>query len=213
MAHFRTAALVSAGAWDAWNVTEDADLGLRLARLGYRVGTLASRTAEEAPPTLRAIFRQRTRWMKGWMQTLGVHLRDPAALVRDLGPLRSMAVIATFAAGIAGPMIWPLVMGILVHDAVAGSLLAPIGIVQAIASTLCLGLAAVGIVTMLTPMVIGARRLGIGSSLWFLPLLPLWHVLLFVAGWRALFDLFRDPFGWAKTDHGHAKKRDVIAKL
>ena len=66
--HFRRAALVEVGGWDPFNVTEDADLGLRLARFGYRSATLDLPTLEEAPATLRPWMRQRTRWFKGWMR-------------------------------------------------------------------------------------------------------------------------------------------------
>jgi cellulose synthase/poly-beta-1,6-N-acetylglucosamine synthase-like glycosyltransferase len=66
--HFRRDTLVAAGGWDAWNVTEDADLGLRLAALGYDVDVLASETAEAAPEVLGQWFPQRTRWFKGWIR-------------------------------------------------------------------------------------------------------------------------------------------------
>jgi glycosyltransferase XagB len=82
--HFRVEALLAAGAWDAWNVTEDADLGLRLARLGYRVGKLESTTWEEAPVTLRPWLRQRTRWLKGWMRP--VKIENSAAISTSMAP-------------------------------------------------------------------------------------------------------------------------------
>ena len=97
--HFHRERLNEVGGWDAWNVTEDADLGVRLARHGWRVATFASRTDEEAPVTLRSFFHQRVRWKKGWLQTCAVHLRNPKRLLRDLGPLRFASVLATFAAG------------------------------------------------------------------------------------------------------------------
>jgi cellulose synthase/poly-beta-1,6-N-acetylglucosamine synthase-like glycosyltransferase len=53
---------------DAWNVTEDADLGLRLAIAGHRIADLPSATLEEAPQRLGAWMRQRRRWMKGFLQ-------------------------------------------------------------------------------------------------------------------------------------------------
>ena len=83
--HFATAVLREVGGWDAWNVTEDADLGMRLARFGYRSGVIASTTYEEAPARLGPWLRQRTRWFKGWMQTWLVHMRAPVRLWRDLG--------------------------------------------------------------------------------------------------------------------------------
>ena len=66
--HFRTAALRELGHWDAYNVTEDADLGVRLSRLRYRTGVLRSDTLEEAPISVGAWMVQRTRWIKGWMR-------------------------------------------------------------------------------------------------------------------------------------------------
>src|SRR5687767_10975045 len=85
MPHFRTAVLRETGAWDPYNVTEDADLGMRLARLGYRTGVIQSTTYEEAPARFRPWLKQRTRWCKGWMQTWLVHMRSPGALKRELG--------------------------------------------------------------------------------------------------------------------------------
>jgi glycosyltransferase XagB len=73
--HFPRAVLDAVGGWDPYNVTEDADLGIRLARGGWHVGVLASTTWEEAPPTFRVWQGQRTRWLKGWMQTYLVHMR------------------------------------------------------------------------------------------------------------------------------------------
>ena len=66
--HFRTAVLRDVGAWDPYNVTEDADLGMRLARFGYRTAVIQSTTYEEAPARLRPWLKQRTRWLKGWMR-------------------------------------------------------------------------------------------------------------------------------------------------
>ncbi len=72
--HFSRAILEHAGGWDAFNVTEDADLGLRLARLGFKVSVIPSDTWEEAPATAAQWFGQRTRWIKGWMQTFDLPL-------------------------------------------------------------------------------------------------------------------------------------------
>lgn len=69
--HFPRAVLDAVGGWDPYNVTEDADLGIRLARQAWHVGVLPSTTWEEAPPTFRVWKGQRTRWLKGWMQPYG----------------------------------------------------------------------------------------------------------------------------------------------
>ncbi len=83
--HFRTAVLRQIGAWDPYNVTEDADLGMRLARFRYRTAVIPSTTYEEAPARFGLWLRQRTRWFKGWMQTWLVHMRSPLRLARELG--------------------------------------------------------------------------------------------------------------------------------
>jgi cellulose synthase/poly-beta-1,6-N-acetylglucosamine synthase-like glycosyltransferase len=89
--HFPRAVLDAVGGWDPFNVTEDADLGIRLARAGWHVGVLPSTTWEEAPPTFRVWLGQRTRWLKGWMQTYLVHMRAPRRLWRELGAKRFLA--------------------------------------------------------------------------------------------------------------------------
>ena len=85
--HFRMSALKWLMAWDPFNVTEDADLGMRLVRSGYRCAMIPSTTYEEAPRHLMSWLRQRTRWLKGYVQTWLVHMRSPRQLWRELGPL------------------------------------------------------------------------------------------------------------------------------
>jgi glycosyltransferase XagB len=84
--HFRTHILRKIGGWDSHNVTEDADLGLRLARLGFRTGVVQSLTYEEANTQLGNWLGQRARWLKGFMQTWLVHMRNPVRTGRELGP-------------------------------------------------------------------------------------------------------------------------------
>lgn len=83
--HFDLAKLRQVGAWDPFNVTEDADLGLRFAALGYRVGVVNSVTYEEANSQVGNWIRQRSRWIKGYMQTWLVNMRHPIALVHRVG--------------------------------------------------------------------------------------------------------------------------------
>ncbi len=94
MPHFRTDILRRIVGWDAWNVTEDADLGLRIARFGYRVGTIEATTFEDAPSQFANWMGQRSRWMKGWMQTLSVFLRTPRRHWRKSAPGRYFAAFA-----------------------------------------------------------------------------------------------------------------------
>lgn len=205
--HFRTDVLRRIGGWDAWNVTEDADLGLRLARFGYRTRVLPSTTWEEAPLILRNWFPQRRRWMKGWMQTLVTHTRQPRRLVRELGWLRAIYVVATLGANTLGPLIGPVFMVYVLFDAVAGDLLSPRkSVAQAIASTCWIMLATAGLASLVLPTALAMSRRGLWSSALFLFARPLHWALMSAAAWAALFDLFRRPYHWAKTEHGVSAK-------
>ena len=96
--HFRTEGLRLLGGWDPFNVTEDADLGIRASALGYTVGVINSTTYEEANRSLGNWIRQRSRWVKGYMQTSLVHARNPWTLVRVAG-LRQTLGFALLIAG------------------------------------------------------------------------------------------------------------------
>ena len=205
--HFRTQTLRDLCGWDAWNVTEDADLGIRLARCGLRVETFASRTHEEAPIAIHALFNQRVRWMKGWMQTAFVHLRDPVALWRNLRPLAFVTTLAAFVSGVVSPLLWPFFAVMLARDLATGALLSPTSPLDYAVATCALWLAVAGPVAMVWLAVLGMERQGLGRRWPLLFLLPLWHVMLCLAAWRAIHDLWRNPFGWAKTTHGVARRR------
>ncbi len=107
---FRRTALEALGRWDAHSVTEDADLGLRLARRGYRCAFLPTVTEEEATATVSAWLRQRSRWIKGYAITWAVHMRDPLRLLGDLGPLRFLGVqilfLGTLSQFFLAPLLW-----------------------------------------------------------------------------------------------------------
>jgi cellulose synthase/poly-beta-1,6-N-acetylglucosamine synthase-like glycosyltransferase len=202
--HFRTAILRKIGGWDPFNVTEDADLGIRLYRLGYRAAALASTTYEEAPARFGAWLKQRSRWYKGWIQTWLVHMRRPKLLWRDLGPGGAIAFQIFLAANVLAALIHPLFMiglGFTVFalptewaNAVLNNAL-PIfvaSLLSGYASTILLDL-------------IGLRRRGLLKQAWVLLLTPLHWFLLSLAAWRALFQLLHDPQRWEKTEHGLAK--------
>ena len=209
--HFRTSILRQAGAWDPYNVTEDADLGMRLARYGFRTATIASTTDEEAPARLLPWLRQRTRWFKGWLQTWLVHMRAPLLLYRELG----WAGFATFQLVVGGTVLaalihpvflagfaYALAMGFPIGDGVAGAVLAGTYITAIVAGYL---------VSILLGLV-GLSRRNLLSSAWILLLVPLHWVLLSIAAWRALLQLLRDPYRWEKTAHGLARTSRRAAK-
>jgi cellulose synthase/poly-beta-1,6-N-acetylglucosamine synthase-like glycosyltransferase len=206
--HFRTAVLRKVGGWDPFNVTEDADLGIRLCRLGYRSAMLSSATYEEAPARFVPWLKQRTRWYKGWMQTWLVHMRRPQRLLRELGPAGAIAFQLLFAANVLAALIHPAFMAALGYalfvlpqpwTAEAMSRAAPV-----FAATLLTGYASTIVLA-----IIGLRRRGLLRQAWVLLLTPAYWFLLSLAAWRALFQLLLDPQRWEKTEHGLAKTSRV----
>lgn len=200
--HFRLDALREIGLWDAYNVTEDADLGLRLARAGFAVRTFDSHTFEEAPAVFRALVKQRTRWFKGWMQTAIVHCRHPAGFFADLGARRAFAVLAMLAGGVLGPLLGPLLMCRLAYHAFFGALLRPTTLFETACCGLWCFLALSGAAALLWPILAGMRRRRLAALRHALPYLPIWLCMLSIACWRAFFELWLRPFHWEKTEHG-----------
>jgi glycosyltransferase XagB len=205
--HFRVEALLAAGAWDAWNVTEDADLGLRLARLGYRVGKLESTTWEEAPVTLRPWLRQRTRWLKGWMQTSMVHGCQWRAGLRDVGLVGLVALYAQTIGLVLAALGWPFFTAGLFWHVGTGSLFAPGTWSAAIIAVLEPTVAVLGVAIVLWAWALGAAVRGIRLKAADVVLLPLYILLVSGAGWCAVADLIHAPFRWTKTEHGVARRR------
>ncbi|PZQ45153.1 MAG: glycosyltransferase, partial [Phenylobacterium zucineum] len=102
--HFRVAALRAIGGWDNHNVTEDADIGFRIWRAGGRLDVLTRPTYEPPPGDLEHWLPQRTRWLKGFMQTWGVHTRD----IRGLGWRGGISLTMTLGAALASAAIHAL---------------------------------------------------------------------------------------------------------
>ncbi len=203
--HFRTGILRKVGGWDAWNVTEDADLGLRLARFGYEVATIDSETLEEVPAAIPAFLRQRTRWLKGWMQTVFVNLRNPRRLMRELGFLPAACTVLGLGSAIVGALFWPFCTVWLLFDAVYGPLLAPQTTNEIIHSTIWCFNALFGAIALLGPFAVSMKRQRL-QRLWpWVILWPAYQLLVTGAAWCALIELWCNPFTWAKTEHGLAK--------
>jgi hypothetical protein len=187
-------------------VTEDADLGLRLVRAGYGVRTFDSDTYEEAPGDFVSLARQRTRWLKGWMQTALTHCRHPLRLFAELGWRRAGAVLAMFVGGVLGPLLGPFFAGRFIFDAIYGDLLRPQNSMETILTELWCGVAALGAVSLLWPLWLGIRRRRLGRHWRKIFMLPLWLAMLTFAAWRALSELWLRPFHWEKTEHGLARR-------
>jgi cellulose synthase/poly-beta-1,6-N-acetylglucosamine synthase-like glycosyltransferase len=207
--HFRVRSLVGVGAWDEWNVTEDADLGIRLARFGYKVKALDSDTWEEAPYELGNWFRQRVRWQKGWMQTLIVHSRRPVFFLRDLGPRRAVAATTVIVGGIFGCLFWPLfAVGTIWRALSVGEgTLSPW---REMSDVFTYILALSGVWTIVLPAVIAAKLRRLRVSVRLIVLLPVYYILVSAATWMAMLDLTLRPHYWAKTAHGRSRQESSL---
>ena len=204
--HFQTAALRELGHWDAYNVTEDADLGVRLSRLRYRSDTFVSETLEEAPISMDAWMVQRTRWIKGWMQTFIVHNRRVGDFLRDIGwrnflffeiyvgslilssLLHTVFVVSLLVRGLLGH--WPRL-----DDAVDAIYLTVLVIGYGATAVLFLG---------------GIVRRRAWSLLPYQILQPVYWMLHSVAALRAAHQLMFRPYFWGKTAHGRTRARRRI---
>jgi cellulose synthase/poly-beta-1,6-N-acetylglucosamine synthase-like glycosyltransferase len=200
--HFRTSALEAVGAWDPYNVTEDADLGIRLAQSGLRVAMLNSTTFEEAPTMLPAWLKQRSRWLKGYMQTWLVHMRDPLALWRRTGWLGFLSVQfflgGSVIAALVNPLLWLMFLWTAPLASTADGRSLPASDVVSISS---LGL--LGGNVLLTWLAISApkRRDWTGITPYAFTVTFYW-ALISIAAWRGLWQLITRPFYWEKTAHG-----------
>lgn len=187
--YFRSSMLQQVGGWDAWNVTEDADIGMRLARFGYQAGMVTPATFEEAPNRWRAWKSQRTRWIKGHMQTWLVLNRHPFRVMREMGVVRYLSTHVTLGGGILaallhGPLYLWIAASILVfrnievwHWAMFG-----LGYISAILAAL-------------------ASRSKY-ATLWTIVSMPAYWPLQSWATIAALVEMHLKPHFWSKTQHG-----------
>jgi cellulose synthase/poly-beta-1,6-N-acetylglucosamine synthase-like glycosyltransferase len=200
--HFDATALREAGAWDPYNVTEDADLGMRLARLGYRATVIHSTTYEEAPAKLRAWMKQRSRWMKGWLQTWFVHMRNPVRLWRELGPSGFLTFQLVIGGTVLSALVHPIFLALLGAQIAHGAVLAE----QAMPfTTLYSGAFVTGYAASATLALMGLARRRLLANAWIVLLMPVHWLLLSAAAWYAVVMLVRAPHRWDKTEHGLAR--------
>ncbi len=198
---FRRGALEALGGWDAHNVTEDADLGMRLARAGLRCKVLESTTFEEANSRLIPWIKQRSRWLKGYAQTWMSHMRRPLTLWRELGTRGFLGFQTIFLGGMTAyfglPVFWGVWGASLAGAGPDWLAEAPLWAFAALATLhLSAWLAMVG------AAVLATRRRGRGWLLKWIPTLALYWPLGAAAAYLALAELVVAPFHWRKTRHG-----------
>ena len=202
--HFRKSALEVVGGWDPHNVTEDADLGIRFYRFGYKCGVLHLPTLEDGPETLKEWYPQRTRWQKGWMQTFLVQNRNINQLFDRLGRRNAHYFEALLAGFILSPLLYfisillaaysiyslePTLMAITAMDL----LLLLMGYFCAIA----IGFECIKKWSRWEKMIVAVT-------------LPLYWILLSAAAWRAVYQLVVKPHHWEKTPHRPTTQHQVF---
>ncbi|WP_299131132.1 glycosyltransferase [uncultured Amaricoccus sp.] len=203
---FRRRVLDQIGGWDAHNVTEDADLGMRLARFGYRCEMIPTTTLEEANFRAMPWIKQRSRWLKGYAITWATHMRDPRQLLRDLGVRGFVGFQVLFLGALTSylslPLFWLLWAGTAGFDFAFWETF-PDGLRRAFFASMLLGQA-----VMLTIAFIAARDSG-RRGLWpWMFALPFYWPMGAVAAYRAIAEIFYAPFYWHKTEHGIATRED-----
>ncbi len=201
--HFRSDCLTAIGGWDPHNVTEDAELGTRLARLGYRTDMIERATIEDAPTEIGIWFRQRTRWFKGWMQTWLVQMRQPFTLLVQLGILRFVVYHLLAVGMIVSSLLYPVTL--LFMLSVTLCWLSGSDVFARHRDILCIDLINI-VMGYLSFHRLGQRALaGKGMPGRILPWIPLYWLLMSLAAWRALGQLNTRPFLWEKTPHRPAQ--------
>ncbi len=199
--HFRVEPLKELGGWDPFNVTEDCDLGVRLHKHGWRTSMLASTTWEEANGAFWSWFRQRSRWVKGYLQTWLVHTRHPLRLIDELGPAGwfsfQMTIGGSLLCFLINPIYWGMTVVWLFTQASVISALFPPGIY--LMGSFCLFLANFVFVYM---AVAGCMARGYYDLVKYSVLTPIYWLMMSIGAYKAFGQIIVRPHYWEKTDHG-----------
>ncbi|MBL1077854.1 glycosyltransferase [Nocardia sp. 2] len=199
--HFRRNVLVDIGAWDPYNVTEDADLGVRIAARGYATAVIDSVTLEEANPDAINWIRQRSRWYKGYLQSWLVHIRRPLALWREIGPvsfLRFTLILAgTPIIAYLNLVFWFVTLAWILGQPSVIEDMFPAAVYFPALLALVLGNAATVYMNL-----VACRENGRPDLLLACLTSPLYWLLMAVASAKGCWQLLRNPSYWEKTFHG-----------
>ncbi|HOJ40208.1 MAG TPA: glycosyltransferase, partial [bacterium] len=204
--HFRMDVLKAIGGWDPFNVAEDCDLGIRLYRRGWRTRILESTTWEEACSRLSDWWRQRSRWVKGYLQTYLVHLRHPGKLLRELGWLNTLhfhfTVGGLLFCLLLNPVYWSLtVFWLATRSQWLCSFFPP---AVFFLSGFCLF---VGNFVFVYTSALAVFRRGQDRLVFPALFIPVYWLLMSLASWKGFWQFFFRPFHWEKTTHGLSRER------
>ena len=202
--HFKTSVLREIEAWDPYNVAEDADIGIRLERLGYESKVIASTTYEEANCRLINWIKQRTRWIKGYMQTYIVHMRNPLKLWWALGTRGFIGfhlfIGGTILTNLSYLLLWLMFISYLILPPLQASYIISDNMLNVQLFNFIVG--SVGMVFL---NLLGVLRRKQYSFCLTALTAPIYWLLMSLASYRALYQLFFKPSYWDKTEHGISK--------
>lgn len=206
--HFKVDVLKKLHGWDAFNVTEDADLGARLFKKGYKTTIIDSVTWEEANSNVKNWIRQRSRWIKGYLQTYLVHMRRPLQFLRHKGIhwfIFQLIIGMRISFIVINPILWATTISYFVFNRQVGEVIeslypAPV-FYMAVFSLIF------GNFVYLYNYMIGLAKRGKWNLIKFVYLVPLYWLLMAVAAWMAIYQLFVKPHHWEKTNHGLVKDK------
>ena len=207
--HFRTAQLREIGGWDPYNVAEDCDLGIRLFRAGYRTRILDSTTWEEANSHINNWMRQRSRWVKGYIQTALVHYRRPVALLREMGVFNAASFKFTVFGHVftllVNPAYWVITLvWIFTHLGEPISTWCAPGSSSLVTFALFFSNFIFVFLNML-----GCVRRKYPDLVKESLISPVYWVLMSVGAWKGFLQLFTRPHYWEKTEHGLVAKETM----
>lgn len=207
---FRREVLEKLGGWDAHNVTEDADLGIRLARHGYRTEIVHTSTEEEANCRFVPWIKQRSRWLKGFAITWAVHMRSPRRLLKDLGFKKFLGVqilfVGTLSQFLLAPLLWsfwvmPFGFAHPIQSIVGTSTLLALGVTFLVAE----------IITILVGMFAVSDKKHRFLMIW-VPTMHLYFPMATLAAYKGMYELLTQPFYWDKTSHGVFERTEEIVE-
>ena len=211
--HFRTEDLRKLHGWDAFNVTEDCDLGVRIFKMGYRTAILDSVTLEEANGDLKNWLRQRSRWIKGYLQTYFVHMRTPLTFFKERKWKMlyfQLTVGGKILFSIINPLLWIITISYFVFNAFVGDIIeslfpAPVFYVAAITLVF-------GNFIYLYDYMIGSAKRERWEIIKYILVIPFYWILISVGTIIAIKQFIVKPHYWEKTNHGLSKNSSAIRK-
>ncbi len=209
--HFKTTSLTSVHGWDPFNVTEDADLGIRLFKKGYKTAMIDSTTLEEANSNVRNWFRQRSRWIKGYMQTYLIHTRNSDKtnkLDRRHSIYFQLVIGGKIAFVLINPLLWIATISYFALYAYVGPT------IEALYPNVIFYMAIISLVLgnflFLYYYMIALAKKGQWNLIKFVFLIPIYWFMISISAFIALYQLIFKPHYWEKTVHGlHLQKAEV----